>query len=550
MPSVSLYRVSNADLSDDVVHEIIWLEEDSWTEVTLKEEMPGRLFVFRDPPELPEWVQYVLPLANRPLGVPEREPAGAVLLLKPNARKRVIYAVTWGTGRFQLRSHRLEPDGGLRCALNLISGEKQGAEDRAWDPARVRALRSKRIGENTLIIEMQASRKAAIDAFPFSIQADQLRRVTGTPTNPSRFGSNISGGVALRIKRPDDPWKLVALCRDIEKVHNSADYQRHFGWIDNVSPVKDAQKLDTIYETIVAAIRDGRLGNFNLSPPSLVSWDEVTTFSYQWGRRSYDVEEPSLASFYEFLMNEEGLMRELTVENLKQVPRLHALDAGREKIQSWSVIRCLSGEFHVGDETFILDDGVLLSVATDYLRDLNAFAEQIALPPQNFPKMRPGENEGDYNERLSEALKGAILLDKRTVSRPQATAIEVCDVATNTKHLVHVKKGTSSSSLSHLFSQGVVSAELLHMDPEFRRKIAKLLSGKVAGSGAKRVRDFAWLHANNFAPHACEVVYAIMIDSRRMKREQLPFFSKVNLRLRCDDLRRMGFKYSLALIST
>jgi uncharacterized protein (TIGR04141 family) len=39
-----------------------------------------------------------------------------------------------------------------------------------------------------------------------------------------------------------------------------------------------------------------------------------------------------------------------------------------------------------------------------------------------------------------------------------------------------------------------------------------------------------------------------MTDTRQINREQLPFFSKVNLRLRCDELRRMGFKYSLALI--
>ena len=52
-------------------------------------------------------------------------------------------------------------------------------------------------------------------------------------------------------------------------------------------------------------------------------------------------------------------------------------------------------------DTFMLDGGVLLLVATDYLHDLNAFATQIAVPPQNFPNTRPGENEGDYNERLS-----------------------------------------------------------------------------------------------------------------------------------------------------
>lgn len=546
MVSVSLYRIPDADLSDDVANEIVWLEEGMWTEVALKEDLPGRLFVFQDPPEVPEWVQYISPLVNGPVSVPTREPAGAILLLKPNARQRIVYAAAWGTGRFQLRSLRLESDGGLRCALNLISGEKQG--DRAWDSARVRAIRSKRVGENTLIIETQASRKAAIDAFPFSIQADQLRRVTGTPTNTSKFGSNISGGVALRVKRPDDPGKLIALCREIERVHKSTDYQRHFGWIDNVAPVKDVKKLDAIYELIVASIRAGRLDEFSLSPPTLVSWEEVTTFSYQWGRKSYDVEEPSLASFYEFLVSEDGLMRELTVESLKQIPRLHALDADRARLQSWSVLKCLSGEFRLGGETFVLDDGVLLSVAADYLRDLNAFAKQLPEPSQRFPRMLPGEVEGDYNERLSGALKCAILLDKRTISRPQATAIEICDVATDTRQLVHVKKGTSSSSLSHLFSQGVVSAELLHMDPEFRKKIAKQFSGKIGGSGGKRIKDFAWLHASNFSPHECEVVYAIMVDSRRIKREQLPFFSKVNLRLRCDDLRRMGFKYSLTLI--
>jgi uncharacterized protein (TIGR04141 family) len=187
-------------------------------------------------------------------------------------------------------------------------------------------------------------------------------------------------------------------------------------------------------------------------------------------------------------------------------------------------------------------------VASDYLRDLNAFTRQIKAPDHTFPRVRRAEKEGPYNERLSNALQGAILLDKRTVSRPQATAIEICDVVTKTKQLVHVKRGTSSSSLSHLFAQGVVSAELLHMDSDFRKKVAKLFSGTFVGSGAKRMNDFSWLHGKDFAPQECEVVYAIMTDTRRINREQLPFFSKVNLRLRCDELRRMGFKYSLALI--
>jgi uncharacterized protein (TIGR04141 family) len=109
---------------------------------------------------------------------------------------------------------------------------------------------------------------------------------------------------------------------------------------------------------------------------------------------------------------------------------------------------------------------------------------------------------------------------------------------------------TSSSSLSHLFSQGVVSAELLHMDPEFRERVEQLLSGELIGSGTKRMADFDWLHGADFQPSLCEVVYAIMTNTRRLQKEELPFFSKVNLRMRCHELRRMGFRYSLALVST
>jgi uncharacterized protein (TIGR04141 family) len=207
MPSVSLYRIADADLTDASIRTILWMDDSPPAEVPLKREISGRLFIFRDPPDTPEWAQYIAPIATRELRIPAREGIGAVLLLKPDARNRIVYAATWGSGRFQLRSDRLSPDGGLRCALNLISGEKTG--ERSWDPARVRALRSKRVSQNTLIIEMQSSRKTTIDSFLFSADVDQLRRVTGTPTDIKRFGRTVSGGVSIHVKRPEAPHELL-----------------------------------------------------------------------------------------------------------------------------------------------------------------------------------------------------------------------------------------------------------------------------------------------------------------------------------------------------
>jgi uncharacterized protein (TIGR04141 family) len=548
VPTITLHRIANADLSDNSVQTI--LEDSPSAEVPILKAVRSRLFIFRDQPEMPEWAEYIAAIATRRLDIPNREAVGAILLVRPNVRHRIIYAVTWGTGRFHLRSDRLERDWGLRCALNLMSGDKAG--DRGWDPARVRALRSKRVSQNTFISEIQSSRKTTIDLFPFEADIDQLRRVTGAPIDSTRFGRTISGGVSIHIKRPDFVPNLLPLCRDIERVHNSTDYRRHFEWIDNVSPVTDQAKNTQVYDRIVAALQGNQLRNLNLSPPNVVKWDDVSRFAFQWGRVLEEIDEPSIESFRQFLVTH-NFIETLSAPALREGPKVHALDDSRAKIQSWSVNRCLSGEFTIGGDAYVLDEGALLNVARDYLRKLNRFTNTIDNPRQTFPTVEQTEEEDSYNSRLSQRLHHAILLDRKTVRRHQGTSIEICDVATRDRQLIHVKRGTSSSSLSHLFAQGVVSGELLHMDSNFRREVSRLLSGRanreVTGSGSARMQDFAWLYDDNFEPHSCEVVYVIMTKKpRNINRDELPFFSKINLRMRCNELRRMGYRYSLALV--
>ena len=545
MAAVSLYRIADADLTTDGVGEIL-SAIGGLAEVRLRKGFPGRLFLSHSEPQVPEWVRYLTPITISPLDVPARESLGAVLLLQPEARRRLVYAVTWGNGHFLLRSGRLEPDLGLRCALNLISAQQTGKS--SWDPARVRSLRSKRVSQNTLITETQASRKAPIDTFPFSADVDQLRRVTGTPTDTDFWGSTVTGGISLHVKRPSDPQDLVEFCRAIEQTYRSTRYREYYGWIDNVTQVGDPGLLEKAYAWVVRELRRAETAAINLSPPSLVSWEETAAFEYQWGRETREVEEPSLESFRAFL-NDTGLMSELSADALRESARLHALDSAGERMDSWSIGRCLSGELIIGNDTYVLDDGTLFFVAADYLKNLNSFVKAIPETALPLPEAGANEAEGTYNQRVARVLPGAILLDKKTVRRPQATAIEICDVAVRSKHLVHVKKGLSSSSLSHLFAQGVVSAELLHMDADFRKQIRAMLRRRLTGSAARRMTDFGWLHASSFNSQACEVAYAVMTGrSDQMPREALPFFSKVNLRMRCQELRRMGFKYSLALV--
>lgn len=96
--------------------------------------------------------------------------------------------------------------------------------------------------------------------------------------------------------------------------------------------------------------------------------------------------------------------------------------------------------------------------------------------------------EARYNKKAAEE-RGYLLLDKKCVFSNQ---IEVCDLlVTQPKRLlVHVKIGTDSASLNHLFGQGYASADLLSRSESSRRIILELLrkevNEKIAGEMKKR----------------------------------------------------------------
>jgi len=85
--------------------------------------------------------------------------------------------------------------------------------------------------------------------------------------------------------------------------------------------------------------------------------------------------------------------------------------------------------------------------------------------------------EARYNKKAAEE-RGYLLLDKKCVFSNQ---IEVCDLlVTQPKRLlVHVKIGTDSASLNHLFGQGYASADVLSRSGSSKRIIFELLRREV-----------------------------------------------------------------------
>jgi uncharacterized protein (TIGR04141 family) len=112
--------------------------------------------------------------------------------------------------------------------------------------------------------------------------------------------------------------------------------------------------------------------------------------------------------------------------------------------------------------------------------------------------------------------------------------IEACDIFTKDKQFIHVKNKSQSAQLSHLFSQGKVSAECFISDLEFRKQVYQKVKDKLG--------DSVFSYEDRPISNEYEIVYAIIDNKNSSLVDKLPFFSKVNLMLTIQELERMHFK--------
>jgi uncharacterized protein (TIGR04141 family) len=156
-----------------------------------------------------------------------------------------------------------------------------------------------------------------------------------------------------------------------------------------------------------------------------------------------------------------------------------------------------------------------------------------------------GQNEGAYNEAVEvQNADVYAMLDRENFYPNNATSsIEFCDLFSTGGHLIHVKKRTSSGTLSHLFSQGSVSSDLFLQDPQLRNAIRQRLIELDKPAHA------ALIPADRPTSANYEVVYAIIAGAGQAGwPPPLPFFSSVNLMHHARRVQNLGFNVSLQYI--
>lgn len=504
----------------------------------------AKLYVSQSTPHHPPWERFIRSGFDAVEALPLATSTGAavVLALRP---KDQHFAFTFGTlGRFLLKQDAWQRGYGLQTALNLIYPRAGTSRS-----GKLMAVDAKRRSGNVMRSRRQASRATSFEAFDVDKVRDLMGGATGAPYDRA-WGRRLTGGDALHFDSDAAFDELGKLCRSLQDAHDRDDYTDKFGWIDRIRPISDPVLLQDVEQHIAARLAQGDITDLDLAPPEIVDWSAVTGFRYHFeARKTFWHPELRIQDYLQGLAST-GQWPEAPDElDAPFLRRRHvwAVDGDNRTVYKWPVWRCLTGEFEFNGTTYLIDEGDIFSVSPDYLSELN---ESIAAVPLRtdipWPSATPSMGEDEFNKKATAEIDAALLMDKKLVSATsQTTPIELCDILTAAGDLIHVKRHFGSSDLSHLFSQGFVSARLLQEDKAFREaadeKIASLTTDQ----------SFRFFNTTSLRTEDFEIVYVIVAPWKgRSVIEALPFFSKVNLERAVQELTIKGYQVSLSPVDT
>ncbi|MCE4548049.1 MULTISPECIES: TIGR04141 family sporadically distributed protein [unclassified Caballeronia] len=485
----------------------------------------GVLYVKRSEEKRPSWGSMLDEVAGRVIPDLANRSSSAVLLLRVDDD---IFAFTFGYGRYLIEQSRFVQDFGLRTALNTL------------DEKSLRSVDLHTLEDQPVQKKSQAARDSEVGVFGIDILRDVLRAVTGVPKRGVDLRHIAGGDAMFSFGAEMEAADLPGLARRVKSYYVNDDYKTSFSWVDNVRKIKDDASIDSLNAQLVKAV-SARNPGIMVTLPEIGAWDTILGFSFT---RNKDGVRPVIDSA-DYIDTIPDLAR-LTIEALKR-DRLFVHDVDGD-IDEHSVYRCIYFEIVDGDKTKIIFDGKWYEVDTAFIGRIAATLNLIQTSTLAFPEVEVWddggkskiESEGDYNIRAAVA-HGYFLLDKKLVKTDRTTSpIELCDLLTPAKQLVHVKhrKG-GSAGLSHLFAQGGVAAEIMLGDKAFRKKARTVLRGVDLAA-----RDLVPL--DNLRSADYEIVFLILGEDSATLKENLPFFSKVNLSKAFENLTQRGFRVSIA----
>jgi uncharacterized protein (TIGR04141 family) len=484
-------------------------------EMDLPETEFSRLYIKKQPPKsAPPWSK--LFTSNNQVDISEfgmSSSVGAVFVVSLSG---ATFILSFGTGFHLLKSEAIERDFGLKVTLNSV------------DPDKLRSLDKASYDHNPLNSRTQSTVDVDIFNLHLDSEMEMLYAVTGTSL-VEEFGSNVTGRDALTIAvEADLPDIPKILLKAINKYRSKLPAK--FSWVENINRVRDYDEIELLDMELEQYLDNKVYDHFWLGEPEIVDWESQVGYSFDMYQKTL---RHVTLSFDDFINYLNGISP--TIDMMKN-NMVHVNNSEYQSVKSWPVYRCLYAEITFGADNYILRNGVWYKINRDFVSAVDDYLSDLDVHPFKFP-VYSHDDEGDYNEHVFKTENGFCLMDKKNIQIGGVyDKLEHCDLIRNGNEFVHVKLYRSSSTLSHLFSQGFVAAEAFIKDIDYRVKLNPKLPNSIKLQNPQ-------LRPN---PNDYNVVYGIA--TKKNIPEELPFFSKVTLKNSLKTLRALNYNISLAKI--
>jgi uncharacterized protein (TIGR04141 family) len=324
--------------------------------------------------------------------------------------------------------------------------------------------------------------------------------------------------------------QLPELAKALVKAYGSKRYRENFEFIDHMRGVQDPTVVAKLDAKVIEALKAEDMTNMHLAIPEAVDWQQIDGVRFSMRRNApHPTPDPRISAYRELRD-----ASKINLDRLKgdKVEAISAVDEN-EIVDKWSVYNCLVFETEIGGKLYILSGGHWYQVDKGYRDKVQSYVAKIPKLELDLPEADLEKTEAEFNEAAAAKLDG-VCLDGKLVGVGGVDRIEICDVLTKDGDFIHVKKRGSSSTLSHLFAQGVTSTDLLLGDDAFR-----------ADAAAKvREVDPSFVKAIPSGPGErgkIRVAYVILSRGKRKDRPfGLPFFSMVSLKAAVERLIGAG----------
>lgn len=397
------------------------------------------------PTEWCEWLEEGFAFGDRR---PESQSSGCVVLLKASGR---VFAACFGTGYHAVPAQLIEQDFGLTVALNEVN------------PKQLRAMVTKSIDVRTRQRDTRQVVATEVPEFALDLDVEWLREAEG---RTDRGDCNVvAGAQSLHLRGWKRPLHdLPRACSEFLAIF-SRGLPEAFQFADSVKRIHESDPLHATLEAdLYAAMQLRYFEILSVGVDARVAHD-ASQYFITYGREQWPIGG----------LDDTSLMRGLDqvyAHDARFNPEkvfLRLLNAGGDQVLHQRLDHLIQMEIDRDGDSYVRVERRWFRCRDDYVRRIN---ERVAaLDDVTATLAMPGwdkaahPREEDFNGYVA-GMKGWLLQDQVFWYRG-SERIEPCDLLTPDRHFIHVKEGSASSELSHLFGQASGSADLFHRHQPF-----------------------------------------------------------------------------------